>query len=176
MALAFSEETEAKFNELVGRYPNTRAALLPALFLAQEEFGWISVEVMDYLAERLDLPPSQVLTTATFYTMYNKQPVGKCHIQVCTTLSCAFRGGYELLERFEDRLGIKRGESSADGNWTLTEVECLASCGSAPMFQLTDSTGNMEYFEDLDTDEKFEAVVKELEGRLANLPDPRDMH
>ncbi len=176
MALAFSEESEAKFNELVSRYPNTRAALLPALFLAQEEFGWISVEVMDYLAERLELPPSQVLTTATFYTMYNKQPVGKCHVQVCTTLSCAFRGGYELLERFEDRLGIKRGESTPDGNWTLTEVECLASCGSAPMFQLTDSKGNMEYFEDLDSEEKFETVVKELESRLPNLPDPRDMH
>lgn len=176
MALAFSEEAEQQFQELLSRYPNTQAAMLPALLLAQAEFGWVSVEVMDYVAERLEVPPSKVLTTATFYTMYNKQPVGKCHVQVCTTLSCAFRGGYELVEKLEDRLGIKLGETSPDGNWTLSEVECLASCGSAPMFQLTDSKGNIEYFEDLDTDQKVDAVVEELNARLSNLPDPRTMH
>lgn len=176
MALAFSEEGEQQFKELLSRYPNTQAAMLPALLLAQAEFGWVSVEVMDYIAERLEVPPSKVLTTATFYTMYNKQPVGKCHVQVCTTLSCAFRGGYELIEKLEDRLGIKLGETSSDGNWTLSEVECLASCGSAPMFQVTDSEGNIEYFEDLDTDEKVDEVVEKLNARLSELPDPRQMH
>ncbi len=176
MALAFSEEAEQHFQELLSRYPTNQAAMLPALLLAQAEFGWVSVEVMDYIAERLDVPPSKVLTTATFYTMYNKQPIGKCHVQVCTTLSCAFRGGYELIEKLEDRLGIKLGETSQDGNWTLNEVECLASCGTAPMFQLTDSAGNIEYFEDLDTDEKVDAVVEELNARLEKLPDPRKMH
>lgn len=176
MALQFSEETETKFNELVSRYPNNEAALLPALFLAQAEFGWISVKVMDYLADRLELPPSKVLSTATFYTMYNKQPIGKCHIQVCTTLSCAFRGGYELIEKLEDRLGVRLGETSSDGNWTLTEVECLASCGTAPMFQLTDSRGKIQYYENIDTDEVLDDVLAEIEGRIDDLPLPKEMH
>ncbi len=94
MSLQFSEKGEEKFQEIMGRYPNTMAALLPVLLLAQSEFGWVSVEVMDYLAERLELHPAKVLSTATFYTMVNKQPMGKCHVQVCTTLSCALRGGY----------------------------------------------------------------------------------
>jgi NADH-quinone oxidoreductase subunit E len=176
MSLQFSEDGEAEFNDIVGRYPNNHAALLPALHLAQREFGWISVEVMDYLAERLELEPSKVLASATFYTMYNKAPIGKCHIQVCTTLSCAIRGGYELVERLEERLGVRLGETSADGNWTLTEAECLASCGTAPMFQLTDSAGNIEYFEDLDSDEKLDEVLEELNERLSELPDPRTLH
>lgn len=176
MAIAFSEETEREFQELVSRYPNKQAAMLPALLMAQAEFGWVSVAVMDYIAERLEVPPSKVLTTATFYTMYNKQPVGKCHVQVCTTLSCAFRGGYELLERLEDRLDVKVGETSKDGNWTLTEVECLASCGTAPMFQVTDSTGHIEYFENLDSDARLDAVLEKLNAKLSELPDPRDMH
>jgi len=176
MALQFSEKAEQEFQELLTRYPTKQAAMLPALLLAQAEFGWVSVEVMDFIAERLELPPSKVLTTATFYSMFNKQPVGRCHIQVCTTLSCAFRGGYELLAKLEDRLGIRPGETSADGNFTLSEVECLASCGTPPMFQMTDSKGNMEYFENLTTDSKLDAVLEKLNARLKELPDPRSMH
>jgi NADH-quinone oxidoreductase subunit E len=176
MALQFSPQTESEFQELLTHYPTRHAALLPALFLAQKEFGWISVEVMDYLAARLELSPSKVLTTATFYTMYNKAPVGRCHVQVCTTLSCAFRGGYELLEKLEDRLGIRVGETTPDGHYTLSEVECLASCGSAPMFQITDSRGNIEYFENLDTDQKLDALLAKLNERVKSLPDPRKMH
>lgn len=176
MSLKFSEEGEHEFNELVSHYPNTHAALLPALHLAQAEFGWISVEVMDYLAERLGVPPAKVLATATFYTMYNKSPVGKCHIQVCTTLSCAFRGGYHLIEQFEEKLGLKLGETTADGRFTLTEAECLASCGTAPMFQLTDSNGEIEYFEGLDTEEKVDQVIAALEKRCEQLPAPDEMH
>ena len=176
MSLKFSESGEGEFNELVSHYPNTHAALLPVLHLAQREFGWISVEVMDYVAERLELPPSKVLATATFYTMYNKSPVGKCHIQVCTTLSCAFRGGYHLIEQFEEKLGVRLGETSADGKWTLTEAECLASCGTPPMFQLTDSNGEIEYFENLDTDEKLDKLIADLEKRCEKLPDPHSMH
>jgi NADH-quinone oxidoreductase E subunit len=175
MSLHFSEVAETSFQDIVGRYPNRRAALLPVLFLAQKEFGWISVAVMDYVAQRLELTPAQVLTTATFYTMYNKQPAGKCHIQVCTTLSCAFRGGYELIEKLEDSLGIRLGETSADGNFTLSEVECLASCGTPPMFQVSDSSGHIEYFENID-DAKLETILDELNRRVATLPDPRSMH
>ena len=126
MAVEFSEEGEKRFEKIVDRYPNNHAALLPSLLLAQEEFGWVSVEVMDYLAERLELNPAKVLSSATFYTMVNKQPIGKCHIQVCTTLTCALCGGYEIIEHLEDRLGIHLGETTPDGKYTLTEVECLA--------------------------------------------------
>ncbi len=176
MSLKFNEDGEREFNELVSHYPNTHAALLPVLHLAQKEFGWISVEVMDYLAERLELPPAKVLATATFYTMYNKSPVGKCHIQVCTTLSCAFRGGYQLIEQFEEKLGIKLGETSSDGRFTLTEAECLASCGTAPMFQLTDSNGEIHYFEELDSEKKVDEAIAALEKRCEKLPDPTAMH
>ncbi|MFU8806390.1 MAG: NADH-quinone oxidoreductase subunit NuoE [Bradymonadaceae bacterium] len=175
MALAFKEEAEAHFNELVSRYPNTLAALLPVLHLAQKEFGWISVEVMDYVAERLELHPTRVLTVATFYTMYNKAPVGKCHIQVCTTLGCALRGGYELIDDLEEALGVRLGETTSDGNFTLTEVECLASCGTAPMFQASFSDGKSEYFENVSPD-RFVEVLEELNARVADLPDPRKMH
>ena len=164
MALQFSEETEARFQTIVGRYPNTLAALLPVLHLAQSEFGWISVEVMDYVAERLDLPPSKVLSTATFYTMYDKAPLGKLHLQVCTTLSCALCGSYRLVEWLESRLDCRLGETTEDGNWTLTEVECLASCGTAPMFQVTDSKGNIEYFEDVHTEERLDEIVPGFPG------------
>jgi NADH-quinone oxidoreductase subunit E len=178
MSLQFSEKGEEKFQEILGRYPETKkmAALLPVLLLAQSEFGWVSVEVMDYLAERLELHPAKVLSTATFYSMVNKQPMGKCHVQVCTTLSCALRGGYELLDTLEEQLGINTGETSSDGNWTLSEVECLASCGTAPMFQVTYSDGEIDYFEDLGDPDRLEAVLSELNAKLASLPDPRKMH
>lgn len=176
MSLKFSESAEQKFQTILSRYPNTMAALLPSLFLCQEEFGWISVKVMDYLAKRLELPASQVISTATFYTMYNKEPVGKHHIQVCTTFACAFRGGYALLEKLEQRLGIEVGQTSHDGLWTLSEVECLAACGGAPMFQVTDSRGNITYYEDINTDEKLDAILNQLREDAEALPLPREMH
>ena len=175
MAVEFSEQAEAQFQDLLTRYPNNLAAMLPVLHLAQREFGWISVEVMDYVASKLDVNPATVLQTATFYTMYNKQPIGKCHIQVCTTLSCAVMGGYALIDHLEEKLGIRLGETTRDGNFTLTEAECLASCGTAPMFQVTYSDGEIEYFENL-SPEGVDDVLKELNARLAELPDPRKMH
>ena len=175
MAVEFSEEAEAEFEDLVSRYPNNLAAMLPTLHLAQREFGWVSVEVMDYVAEKLDVHPSRVMEAATFYTMYNKQPTGKCHIQVCTTLTCALEGGYELIDHLEEKLGIKVGETTPDDKFTLTEVECLASCGSAPMFQVTYSDGESEYFEDL-SPERVDEVLEELNEKLEELSNPRDMH
>lgn len=175
MAVEFTEQAEAEFEELLSRYPNNLAAMLPALHLAQREFGWISVEVMDYVAEKLDVHPTRVMEAATFYTMYNKQPVGKCHIQVCTTLTCALEGGYELLDHLEEKLGIQVGETTPDEKFTLTEVECLASCGSAPMFQVTYSDGDSEYFEDL-TPERVDEVLEELNEKLEKIPRPSEMH
>lgn len=178
MALQLSAEGEEKFQEITSRYPNTLAALQPVLLLAQSEFGWISVEVMEYVAKRLELNETQVLTTATFYTMYNKQPIGKCHIQVCTTLSCALRNGYDLLDTLEERLGITTGQTTSDGNYSLSEVECLASCGTAPMFQATYSDGEMQYFEDLvlDKPERLDAALTEIEGVISKLKTPKQMH
>ncbi len=175
MAVEFSQEAETEFQDLLSRYPNNLAAMLPALHLAQREFGWVSVEVMDYIAQKLEVHPTKVLQAATFYTMYNKQPIGKCHIQVCTTLTCALRGGYELMEHLEDAFGIQVGETTPDGNFTLSEVECLASCGTAPMFQVTYSDGESEYFEDL-TPERVDEVLDELNDKLTDLPAPREMH
>ena len=175
MTVEFSEQAEEQFEDIVSRYPTNLAALLPVLMMAQEEFGWISVEVMDYVAERLEISQSQVLSTATFYTMLNKQPVGKCHIQVCTTFSCAVEGGYEILEYLEEQLGVQPGETTSDHNFTLSEVECLASCGTAPMFQVTTSDGEMEYFEDLTVD-RVDEILGDLNEALEELPDPREMH
>jgi NADH-quinone oxidoreductase E subunit len=175
MTVEFREEIEERFQEIVSRYPDNHAALLPVLTLAQNEFGWISVEVMDYVAERLGLNPAKVLSTATFYTMFNKQPIGKCHIQVCTTLTCALCGGYEIIELLEDELDIVTGETTSDGNYTLTEVECLASCGTAPMFQVTWADGEIEYYENL-TPERVLELKEEFDARCEELPAPRDMH
>ena len=175
MTVEFSETAEAEFQEIVSRYPTNLAALLPVLMMAQQEFGWVSVEVMDYVAERLEVPRSQVLSTATFYTMLNKQPVGKCHIQVCTTFSCALEGGYEILEYLEEVLGVQAGETTPDHDFTLSEVECLASCGTAPMFQVTTSDGDIEYYEDLSI-ERVDEILEDLNETLEELPDPREMH
>ena len=175
MAVEFSEEAQDQFEDILSRYPNNLAAMLPTLHLAQREFGWISVEVMDYVAEKLDVHPTRVLQAATVYTMYNKQPIGKCHIQVCTTLTCALEGGYELIEHMEEKLGIQLGETTPDDKFTLSEAECLASCGTAPMFQVTYSDGSSEYFENL-TPERVDEILDELSEKLEELPRPRDMH
>lgn len=174
MSVEFSEEAEQRFQDITSQYPTNLAALLPVMMMAQEEFGWISVEVMDYVADRLDVPEAQVYSTATFYTLLNKKPVGKCHIQVCTTFSCALEGGYEILEHLEEQLDIQVGETDPEHNFTLTEVECLASCGTAPMFQVTTSDGEMEFYEDLST-EKVDEILEDLNEALDELPDPREM-
>ena len=164
MSLTFSSETEARFQTLLGRYPNRRAALLPTLYLAQDEFGYLSVEAMEYVADRLELPASKVLNVATFYTMYNKRPVGRYHVQVCVSISCALTGAYRLMRQLEKRLGIRVGETSDDAMFTLSEVECLASCGTAPMMQVND-----DYHENLQTEEALDVVMRPMlqdAGRL----------
>lgn len=156
MALQFSEATLAKYRDIVTRYPERQAALLPTLWLAQHEFGWLSEEALAYVADLMELPAARVAGVASFYTMYYKEPVGKYHMQVCRTLSCALRGSNDITGCIEKHLGIKVGETTADGKFTLSEVECLASCGTAPMLQLN----NDEYFENL-TVEKMIALLDE---------------
>ena len=142
----FSEATLAEYRAILARYPTRRAALMPALWLAQRDFGWLSEPAMAYVAELMELPLAWVTSVASFYTMYWKQPVGKWHLQMCRNLACALRGADRVRGAVEDRLGIHHGQVTPDGQFSLEEVECLASCGTAPCLQIN----NAEYHENLD--------------------------
>ena len=156
MALEFSPETHKKFEEVVARYPRKEAAMLPVLYLAQREFGYVSVEGMEYVAALLGVSPTRVYEVATFYTMYNKQPVGKYFIQVCTNICCALRGGMDLFAYLSKKLAIAEGQTTKDGRFTLVKVECLGACGNAPMMQVND-----DYYEDL-TPAKVDELLKSM--------------
>jgi NADH-quinone oxidoreductase E subunit len=140
----FTPTAQAKFEQILTRYPIKRAAIMPTLWLAQEEFGWLSNEVLEYVAGLLELSPAFTASVASFYTMYYKQPVGKHHVQVCTNLSCALVGAERIVDCLRKRLGVEVGQTTADGRFTLSVVECLASCGTAPMMQVND-----DYWENL---------------------------
>lgn len=154
----FSPPTEEKLNQLLQLFPKRRSALLPALHLAQKEVGYISPEVVAYLAERFELSTAQVYETVTFYNMFYTKPVGRCVFQVCTNVSCMLRGGEELLKLLQERLGVEVGQTTADGRFTLFEVECLASCDTAPVLQLND-----DYVENLDT-QKLQDLIDKLKS------------
>lgn len=156
MKFQFTEENKKKFDAVLTRYPKKLAAMLPALWLAQEQNGWISLEVMEYVAGLLECAPSKVYEVATFYTMFHKEPIGRYHFQVCRTLSCQLCGSQGITDKLKERLGIGVGETSADGRFSLSEVECLGSCGTAPMLQLND-----DYHENL-TAEKVEKLIDAL--------------
>ena len=141
----FSDAALAEYREILTRYPTRRAALMPTLWLAQREFGWLSLPVMEYVAELMELPVAWVTSTASFYTMYWKEPKGRWHIQLCRNLPCALRGAREIQQAVEGRLCIRDGQRTEDGRFSLEEVECLASCGTAPVLQLN----NAEYHENL---------------------------
>jgi len=145
----FSDATLAQYREFLARYPERRAALMPTLWLAQREFGWLSLPVMEYVAELMELPLAWVTSTASFYTMYWKEPKGRWHIQLCRNLPCALRGAREIQQAVEERLCIRDGERTSDGRFSLEEVECLASCGTAPVLQLN----NAEYHENLNVEQ-----------------------
>lgn len=157
MSIEFTPENKKRLEEILLRYPTKRAAMLPTLWLAQRQFGWISNEAMEYVARLLSLPVVKVFEVVTFYTMFNRKPVGKYHIQLCRTLSCELCGKEEILNHLKKKLGIGIGETTADGRFTLSEVECLGSCGTAPMLQLND-----DYHENL-TVEKVDEILKRLE-------------
>ena len=134
--MRFLPPNQARFDEILKRYPVKRSALLPALHLVQEQEGWISREAIEYVAGLFDLSPAQVHDTASFYTMFRLKPEGKTLVEVCTTLSCALSGAEELLEHTCRKLGIKPGETTSDGKFTVKGVECLAACGGAPAVQV----------------------------------------
>ena len=154
----FNEEQLTEFKRLVARYPEgkQKSALLPVLHLAQESFGnWLNAETLDYVAELLQLQSIEVYEVATFYSMYNLKPVGKYTFEVCQTGPCILRGSDDIIKYIGDTLGIKPGETSADGLFTLKTVECLGACGYAPMMQM-----GKHYREHL-TQEKIDAIINE---------------
>lgn len=131
--------------------------MLPTLRLAQEEFGYVSSDVIEFVAELLEVPSARVRAVSTFYTMYDKRPIGKYHVQVCQNLSCSLMGAEHLIEHLERKLKITVGETTSDKRFTISRVECLGACGTAPVMQIND-----DYYEDL-TPEKVTAILEGLD-------------
>lgn len=156
MAFKFTQENLDKVNEAITRYPNKQAALMPALWIAQEQNGWISNEVMQEVARILEINPEEVLGVVTFYTMYFKKPMGKYHLQVCTNVSCMLRGAYDIYENVKKNLVLENMQVSPDQKFSLEEVECMGACGDAPMIAV-----NEEYFENLSV-EKVNKIIEDL--------------
>ncbi|HVZ25567.1 MAG TPA: NAD(P)H-dependent oxidoreductase subunit E [Sediminibacterium sp.] len=162
--MEFNQTQMAEFHRLVARYPEgkQKSALLPVLHLAQESFGgWLSRESMDYVAGLLQLAPIEVYEVATFYSMYNLKPVGKYMFEVCQTGPCMLRGSDDIVAYIREKLGIKPGETTADGLFTLKTVECLGACGYAPMMQM-----GKTYREHL-TKEKVDTIIAECRRNAA---------
>jgi NADH:ubiquinone oxidoreductase subunit E len=145
----------AEIQALAAGLPDKLAATLPALYVAQKDFGFVSLAAMQEVAKALGVPESHVFGVATFYTMFRKQPTGRYHLQVCTNLSCALNGAAELLAKVAERTGaVPEGGPSEDGLWSVEEVECLASCGSGPCLQV-----NQEVYEEFVDEAKLEAIL-----------------
>ncbi len=152
----FDDEMLAAIDEIVGRYPNRQAALLPALWLCQRRWGWISAGIAAAVAEHLGLTPAFVQGVVTFYTMYQTEPPGRYLLQVCTTLSCQLCGTSPLVEHLKAKLGIDFGQTTEDGRFTLLDVQCLGACGEAPVIQVNDD------FHTEMTVEKIDALLDAL--------------
>ncbi len=151
-----TQQNQERLDRIISRYPHKQAALLPALHIAQEQEGYISRETMQYLADYLGIPFGHVLGVVTFYTMYYDKPMGRYHIQVCTNISCQLLGSREVVSHIRKKCGINAGETTPDGKFSLTEVECLGSCGTAPMMQI-----NNDYHENL-TQDKIDRILESL--------------
>ena len=163
-SFAFDAESEAKIATILKRYPEGKqaSAVIPLLYVAQRQMGrltqsaWVPRVAMDVIADRLSMPPIRVYEVATFYFMFNMKPIGRHHLQLCGTTPCMLRGSDDVLRACKDAGGVKGvGDTSADGLFTLTEVECLGACVNAPILQIDD-----DYYEDLD----YESTVKLLEA------------
>jgi NADH-quinone oxidoreductase subunit E len=161
MAFTLSPESEKIVDELLTRYPTKRASCLPVLHLCQRQNGWISPDVIDYVARRLELSTSEVKGVVTFYTMYHQHPVAPNVVWVCRTLSCELRGARAIQKHLEKRFGCGVNGTSKDGKFTLKTAECLAACGQAPMVQIND-----EYFENL-TIESLDRLIDEIAAKTA---------
>lgn len=160
--IKFSDDALALVSKIIKRYPEgkQKSAILPVLHIAQAEFdGWLSADVMDYVASILKIQPVEVYEVASFYSMFNLKPVGKCLIEVCRTGPCWLVGAEDIVRYIEKKLGIKDGQTTADGLFTLKTVECLASCGTAPMMQIGE-----KYHEHL-TCEKVDEILGDYKNK-----------
>ena len=156
-------ENIQRARQLIGLYPQSRSALIPILHIVQEQDGWLTPDGMAHVAELVDLDPAEVYGTASFYDMFFTHPVGRHLVSVCTNLACLLNGADELLEHAEDRLGVAPGGTTADGEFTLEEVECIAFCGAAPCLAV-----NWRFFGNVGNDD-FDRLVEDLAaGRLAD--------
>ena len=155
-ALEWPDARKAEVAEALSHYPNKRSAVLPMLWIAQREWGWLSPGALRLVAATVELPEPEVFGVATFYTMFNLQPVGRHHLQVCMTLSCSLMGADRLFKHLQRKLGVGHGETTADGRFTLRRVECLAACGRGPCLQ-----SNLDYYDNLD-EAKVDALLEEL--------------
>ncbi len=168
---AFSSENETKIAAIIAKYPEGRqqSAVMPLLDLAQRQHdGWLPRAAMVHIAERLGMPEIRVYEVATFYSMYNLAPIGRHHVQVCTNLPCWLRGSDDIVHACENRLGVTLGETTEDGNFTLSEAECLGACVNAPMMQIGD-----DYYEDLDA-ARTVAVIDALANGETPRPGPQN--
>ena len=164
MSLSFSDEKLKEVQSIVDRYPQgkQKSALIPVLHLAQEEFGgWLSTETMDYVASVLNLKPIEVYEVATFYSMFNLKPVGKYLFEVCQTGPCMLNGSDDIVKYIYEKLGIKPGETTEDGMFTLKTVECLGACGYAPMMQ------QGKYYKEHLTKERIDSIIAECRSTAA---------
>lgn len=154
--LEWPERLKPAVAEAISHYPVKRSAVLPLLWLAQGEWGWLPPAAMRLVARTLELDEPEVFGVATFYTMFNMKPVGRHHLQVCMTLSCSLMGSDRLFRHLERKLGVGHGGTTPDGRFTLRRVECLAACGYAPCMQV-----NLDYYENLD-EAKVDAILEKL--------------
>ena len=159
MEFKFTQANLERIEQETKKYPVRKPAVMAALYIAQEQNGYISYEVMKEIADVLGITAEEVLGVVTFYTMYHQKQMGKYHIQVCTNVSCMLRGGYEIWNQVKDKFGIDHMGVTADQKFSLEEVECMGSCGTAPMIAV-----NEDYFENL-SKEKVEEILESLKGR-----------
>lgn len=160
--IQFPQELIEAIEELTTHYPQKLAALIPSLHLIQERFGYISDDAMVQLGAVLDIPPAEILGTLTFYTMFRRQPEGRFHVNVCQNISCNLMGSEDILSYLEKKLGIKSGETTEDGLFTLGTVECLGACSEAPVMEI-----DCEYFMRL-TPEKVDEILDDYRARAGS--------
>ncbi len=161
--MPLSESALNQIRALIGKYPVKKSALIPALHIAQREFGWLTPEAVEEVADELDLTATQVHSIGSFYTMFYFKPRGKYEVQVCTNLACMMAGAEKLSEHVCEKLGVKPGEMTADGKFTVIEAECLAACGGAPCMWVEG-----EYYESLTPETADEIIAKYATGTVQN--------
>jgi NADH-quinone oxidoreductase E subunit len=159
MSLELSKESKRKIEQALGRYPHKQAALLPILHIVQEQLGYVPEDAEEDIARIIEVPVVKVREVLSFYSMFLRKPVGKYHLQLCRTISCTLRGHRDMLKYVEQKLGIKDGETTADGNFTISTVECLAACETAPMMQV-----NEKYYGNL-TPERIDEILASLNNK-----------